>query len=388
MQEIELKFQIPEASLAALHTEARAGGATPCRLQAAYFDTPGRQLAAARAALRLRHEGPQGWVQTLKAQGATVLQRLEHNLPRGLSADRPSLDLAAHLAQPEAAAALARALGWPDGAALAAAEAAGPGVSGLAVTFGTDITRQAWRVRTGPGGRSEVELALDEGAVLADGRREPVCELELELCEGEVADLLALAAGQVARHGLWLDVRSKAERGERLATGEWLPELPLVLRQRSTRPDTVAGWRPWLATALEAQMALGSLLACPQWGARLPAGHVQAWHRGLGELHQGLGRAQAAGVAGLDPDWAESLALLLPPLDTLDPLAARPVWQRAARSARCQGLLLGLLGWVAASAPEPPRPVCPPRRPRPARCGPRRSFRRIRSGGSGPRAGR
>jgi inorganic triphosphatase YgiF len=67
-----------------------------------------------------------------------------------------------------------------------------------------------------------VELAYDQGALLAGDRRWRLCELEFELKAGEPAALAALASRWVQRFGLTLDVRTKAERGERLARGERL----------------------------------------------------------------------------------------------------------------------------------------------------------------------
>ena len=96
--EIELKFRIPPGRLAALRRAVATITAQVQPLAAAYFDTPGEHLAAARMALRLRREGD-AWVQTLKAEGAGPLQRLEHNAPVVAptgDTDRPALDIARH----------------------------------------------------------------------------------------------------------------------------------------------------------------------------------------------------------------------------------------------------------------------------------------------------
>ena len=69
-KEIELKLALPDAALAAVaawldaHGEAR-GETTMLNV---YLDTPARDLAQARAALRLRRKDDQ-WLQTLKTAG-------------------------------------------------------------------------------------------------------------------------------------------------------------------------------------------------------------------------------------------------------------------------------------------------------------------------------
>src|SRR5262249_14765422 len=83
--------------------------------------------------------------------------------------------------------------------------------------FRTDIRRRTRQVRTRQG---VVELAFDEGAIVAGERRLPVCEVEFELVSGSPPAVVARARRWVLRHSLWLDVRSKAERGDLLARGE------------------------------------------------------------------------------------------------------------------------------------------------------------------------
>lgn len=198
MVEIELKFQVPPASVAAVRRAVATASAQRVPLQARYFDTPDRRLAAAGFALRLRREGDR-WVQTLKGRGDAAMQRPEHNVPLDGDAE-PALDLARHA-------------GTPVGDALRAS-----GVDALAIgpLFATDVQRTQRRLRTGA---TVVELAFDEGVIVAGDARAPVCELELELVAGTPQALVALAARWAERHGLWLDVRTKAERGDLLARG-------------------------------------------------------------------------------------------------------------------------------------------------------------------------
>ena len=196
--EIELKFQVPAQARAGLRRAVATAGARTLRLQAVYADTPDRRLAAAGMALRLRKEGAR-WVQALKGRGDGVAERLEHEVPlAGRSA--PRIDPTRHA-------------GSAAGARLAAVLA---GVE-LVEVLRTDIRRTWRRVRSGG---AVIEIAHDRGELVAGGRRAPVDEVEFELVSGPAEALPALAARWASRHGLWWDVRSKAERGQRLARGE------------------------------------------------------------------------------------------------------------------------------------------------------------------------
>ena len=68
--------------------------------------------------------------------------------------------------------------------------------------------------------RSEIEVAFDEGAVIASERRLPIREIELELKSGEELELYQLAIQLVETLPLKLYLTSKAERGFMLASGE------------------------------------------------------------------------------------------------------------------------------------------------------------------------
>lgn len=205
MTETELKFQVPTEGAAALRAAVHAGSdaANTTRLQAAYFDTHDRALAAAGVALRLRREDA-GWVQTVKAGTGDALVRLEHNAVRDDEAgdDVPSLELSLHTGT-KPGKQLARALGKRS-------------VDALVCQYRTDIVR-TWRRSTVDG--SLVELAFDEGTIVAGDAHTAVCELEFELLDGSPAVLLEVARTWVVQHRLWLETRSKAARGGLLADG-------------------------------------------------------------------------------------------------------------------------------------------------------------------------
>src|SRR5689334_5951669 len=109
MRETELKFQVPAAAYAAVRRAVATTRSETVRLQARYFDTPGRRLAGAGIALRLRKEGPR-WVQTLKTRGDGVMQRGEHEVVLARGRGVPAIDVARHDGTP-AGLALHQALG-------------------------------------------------------------------------------------------------------------------------------------------------------------------------------------------------------------------------------------------------------------------------------------
>ncbi|MDH4391317.1 MAG: CYTH and CHAD domain-containing protein, partial [Aquabacterium sp.] len=341
--EIELKFRIPPARLAALRRAVATAGAEVQPLAAAYFDTPGAHLAKARSALRLRREGG-AWVQTLKAEGSSTLQRLEHNVPVP-GADRPALDIARHDGSP-AGTALRRLL-------------AAAGHPPLQECYATTVQRTRRRLRVG---RAVVELALDEGTVQADGRSLPLCEIEFELLSGPPQALLALAGRWAARHGLLLDVRSKSELGHTLAAG--LPGSPPV-HARPLRLDRHASLdaarAAMLGNALRQVLANASQMAA---GPSEPE-HLHQLRVGLRRLRSVLGACwpvaggaadgAAAGVAAgaADPavDADDSGAA-----DLQQALAALFQQLGAARDADAMGSWL----WPALQAAGAPPLQAPP----------------------------
>lgn len=190
MSEQELKLHVPAASRQAVQREINQREATRIRLHAMYFDTPERELARARIAIRLRKEG-QDWVQTLKMPGANAITRIEINHPR----PGPVLDLSVYA-------------GTEVESALAAIEGE------LGLRYETDVERLLRRVRTRYG---TVELAYDTGLIRAGTLELPISELEFELVSGRPAAIFSVARGWLQRHHLVLDARSKSERGDALA---------------------------------------------------------------------------------------------------------------------------------------------------------------------------
>lgn len=210
-RETELKLRLPAGADAVLRRAAvlRSAAARTVQLDATYFDTADRLLQQNGMALRLRRVG-RDWFQTLKAAAVVtggLSTRPEWEAPAALRQGVPSIDWRPLRATP-----------------LPALLAQHRATRKLVPVFRTRFARTLWEVSFRS---SRIEVALDRGRIEATVGRtralEPIAELELELKEGRPEDLLALALRLAGRgpHGLALVplVRSKAERGHRLASG-------------------------------------------------------------------------------------------------------------------------------------------------------------------------
>ena len=272
MHEIELKFQVPPGQRDAL--DKAVAGRTPTRrvrLQAAYCDTAQRALAQARMALRVRREGRQ-WVQTLKGATADAMTRLEHNVTLGAGAapraGAPQADPALHA-------------GTPAGDRLRTVLGHAPGEP-LAVLFQTDILRRTRVQRTSVG---SVELALDSGSITAGDAKLAVHELEIELLGGSPRAVILAARHWVARFGLWLDTRSKAERGDMLSRGVAMaPPRAAAAVRLAPGMSAAQALRCVLATCADQVLVNASQVATGEHGDE----HVHQLRVGLRRLRSGL----------------------------------------------------------------------------------------------------
>lgn len=85
---------------------------------------------------------------------------------------------------------------------------------GVAPTCGARFTRKA---RVLSAGESTVELALDRGVLLGDGKELPFAEAEVELKQGRDEDATAFAQALAARFRLTPESKSKLRRALELA---------------------------------------------------------------------------------------------------------------------------------------------------------------------------
>ena len=251
-REVELKLSIPPERLAGLMRSPRlrapaSNRAVTRALRNVYYDTSKLALRDQGMVLRVREAGRR-YVQTLKvASGSPVglFRRREWETP---------------LLQPQPD--LSRLRRFPD--------LHGP----LSPVFRSEIRRTTRTLQLG--NRASVEVAIDRGAVETPNAAAPVCEIELELRNGDADALfdLALALNEMAP--LRLMTASKSDRGY------------LMLRGGQVESSRAAPLR--LETAMTAGDALSAML-----------------RHGLGHLLAN----EAAARQGLDPEGVHQMRLAL-----------------------------------------------------------------------------
>lgn len=245
-QEIELKFIVEKDSVDALrqHLQTLSGEHhEPVQLLNIYYETPDNWLRRHDMGLRIR--GANGrYEMTMKIAGRVVgglYQRPEYNI----DISQPELELERFPAEV-----------WPNG------ELPSTLATEVQPLFSTDFWREKWLVTEG---KSRIEIALDLGEVKAGEYQEPICELELELLEGETNDVLKLARKLVSQSGLRQGSLSKAARGYHLAAGN----APRVLKETPVlRVAPKASVEQGMEAALE--------LALSQWQY-----HEELWVRNV-----------------------------------------------------------------------------------------------------------
>ncbi len=232
-REIEVKLEGPSEILnALLKIDALAGVIVRPRAQklvTTYYDTPDDALERAGMALRIRRNGARR-VMTLKwtpvGEGLFARGEAEASLRADVEARSADLLEAVSLLGPSCELMVRSVVGDSE----------------LEPRFETRVKR---RVGVRALGQGSVEIALDEGEIVAGSRRAPIHECELELKDGQPADLFNLAA-RVAQAGLWLSPEPKSQRGYRLA--------------RAETPRDVRAIHPVLDDAALAEDAIGAVV--------------------------------------------------------------------------------------------------------------------------------
>ena len=191
-REFELKYSCTEGAFAAL--QADFTDFTPIEMETTYYDTFDGRLSNYHWTLRRRYENGRS-ICTLKTPSPDG-GRSEWEVEKGsIMAAIPELCK----------------LGAPmDLMAFC--------VSGVAPVCGAKFTRLA-KVLEIPG--ATVELALDRGKLLGNGREMPLLEVEVELKAGADNAAVAFAHELAAKYGLTPEKRSKYRRSLGLARGEY-----------------------------------------------------------------------------------------------------------------------------------------------------------------------
>lgn len=292
--EIELKLTLPQKSLPALRrhpliAEAPRDGRA-CTLENTYFDTPELELRERRMAVRTRKAGSR-WLQTVKCAAESVA---------GLSS-RPEWE------QPYANACFDFSAIDRDDVRKRLEELQ----PRLVPVFTTHFRRET--VILTPREGVKVLAMIDNGHIEAGERSQPLCELELELVEGDPTELYALALQLAETLPLTPENVSKAERGYRLFSNH-------ALRPAKARPsrlaaeqspvdafriigfDCLALWQANESGARESddpefihqlRVALRRLRSALRlFSPALPADFVARWSDGLKEAADGLGAAR------------------------------------------------------------------------------------------------
>ena len=195
-REVELKLSIPPERLAGMLRSPRlkppgAHRAVTRALRNVYYDTQHLSLREQGVVLRVRESGRR-YLQTLKAtsrDAAGLFRRGEWETPL----PGPHPDLAKLNQVPELR-------------------------DALAPIFRSEIRRTTRLLQLG--NAAKIEVAIDRGVVETPNAAAPVCELELELRDGDPDALFDLALALNELVPLHLEIVSKSDRGYLLLTEE------------------------------------------------------------------------------------------------------------------------------------------------------------------------
>lgn len=201
--EKEIKYRIPRAGLAEdiasdplLLKTAFPPGWKTMAVTAYYYDTPGLDFLKAGIAYRVRREGTQ-WVATVKKGGDSqsyLQQRQEWNIQvSSLLAD------------------IALFYGTEIGSELRRIS----GSKKFITLFSCFFERRYLMLCLEKDTRAE--LVIDTGEIIAGGKAEPICQLELELKQGDLEVMVADGEKIAGKYGLVPEPRSKFTQGMALA---------------------------------------------------------------------------------------------------------------------------------------------------------------------------
>ena len=234
-KEFELKLRIAPEDIVILRNHPRFAqvlrDSSRETLNSVYFDSDGQYLREHSLTLRVRHIGDKR-VQTIKSAdpGSGLLERSEWE--QTIEGDLPDL-------------------------ARVNDTALGPLLNddvrnALNPIFETRIERTSFHLN---GNGTDIVMAFDEGKIVAGDTSSPVCEIELELKQGNPSELFKVARDINEIVAAQLDVKSKAERGYEL-----IVKKPIAAEMASG-PKLTAGITTGRAFTLIGRACLRQLVA-------------------------------------------------------------------------------------------------------------------------------
>lgn len=191
--EYEWKFKTNRETLLSINT-CFPQKSRELKMETIYYDTADLSLSSRRYTLRRRLENDKS-VCTLKTPAA------EPNTRNEWETENACIENAIDDLIAKGAPAELKALVEP----------------GLYPICGAKFTRLA---RDIPLGNAELEMALDHGYLFGGGRKEPLCEIEIELKSGDIAACRHYAYDLANTFGLEHEERSKFKRALMLYKGE------------------------------------------------------------------------------------------------------------------------------------------------------------------------
>ncbi len=181
-------------------------------LMNAYFDTETASLMQGGMALRIRAVNNQ-FIQTVKTRGSNrVGMHARGEWEWFLPTDRLDLSLLSEVPLPESL----QDMAWSRE---------------LVEVYRTDFERQVWNIVTED---SKMEVVCDQGWVTSPYGKDAICELELELKEGQETALYQFALQLAEQVPVQVSLVSKAQKGVRLKYGQIeFPDQPSNLANQT-----------------------------------------------------------------------------------------------------------------------------------------------------------
>lgn len=181
-------------------------------LMNAYFDTDTASLMQGGMALRIRAVNGQ-FIQTVKTRGSNrVGMHARGEWEWFLPTDRLDLSLLSEVPLPESL----QDMAWSRE---------------LVEVYRTDFERQVWNIVTED---SKMEVVCDQGWVTSPYGKDAICELELELKEGQETALYQFALQLAEQVPVQVSLVSKAQKGVRLKYGQIeFPDQPSYIANQT-----------------------------------------------------------------------------------------------------------------------------------------------------------